>query len=57
MSVPAAEYQGVRVCTLPSLSASDAWHASKGYAGVRSSEAYIFHPEQGCIGSVSFNVL
>lgn len=49
------EEQGVRVRILPSLSANDAWHASKGYNACRSAEAYLYHKTDGVVGYFAFN--
>lgn len=50
------ESRGVRVRTIPSLSASDAWHDSKGYRGQRSAEAYLIHRTKGFTANFSFNL-
>jgi hypothetical protein len=43
-----SEFHGVRVRTLPSLCATDAWHHQQGYTGnLRSAEAYLYHRERG----------
>lgn len=46
------EHHGVVTRILPSLSGADAWHHSKGYVGnVRSAEAYVWHEEDGLVGT------
>jgi hypothetical protein len=51
------EAVGVRVRVLPSLSASDSWHAGKGYVGnIRSAESYLWDKEDGLIAINSWNV-
>lgn len=47
------EVGGVRIRTIPSLSAPDAWHAEKGYRNVRTAEAYIWDESAGFIGMFS----
>lgn len=48
---------GVRVRTLPSLSATDAWHAASGYVGaMRAAEAYLWSERSGYVGHFSANV-
>lgn len=55
--LPVDEFNGVRVRIIPSLCATDAWHASQGYVqGRRSAESYIWHPEDGPVGQFSANV-
>lgn len=42
------EVNGVRTRVIPSITGSDEYHNSHGYVGsVRTSEAFIFHPENG----------
>jgi hypothetical protein len=48
--------RGVRIRVMPSLSATDAWHASKGYKDRRAMEAYLFHKEKGYSGHFSSGV-
>ncbi len=46
------EMNGVRVRTLPSLTAADAWHSEMAFVGnVRSAEAYLWHRKEGLIGT------
>ena len=45
---PAFEQQGVMIRHMPSLSATDAWHSSRGYvANKRSAEAYLWSQDKG----------
>jgi len=47
---PIKEVDGVRIRSIPSLSATDEWHYTKGFVGnLRSAEAYLWHPENGLI--------
>ena len=48
--------RGVRIRVMPSISATDAWHASRGYQDRRTMEAYLFHRERGYAGHFSSNV-
>lgn len=51
-------FNGVRVRTLPSLCAPDAWHAGKGYVHeMRACEGYLWDRERGYAGHISANVL
>lgn len=51
------EFNGVRVRTLPSLCATDAWHHSMGYVGqVRSAEAYFWDRDNGLVSVSQVNV-
>ena len=47
------EERRVRVRTVPSLSAPDAWHARMGYAHRRVAEAYVWHRSSGFSGMMS----
>jgi hypothetical protein len=48
---------GVRLRTLPSLSATDAWHHKSGYVGaMRAAEAYLWSEKSGYVGHFSANV-
>ena len=52
------EHNGVVVRVLPSLSAAEDWHVSKGYIGnIRSAEAYIWDRECGLVGTAVYNVI
>lgn len=51
---PVAEQSGVRVRMIPSLAPADAWHKGQGYAGLRSSEAYLWHKSQGCVATLAW---
>jgi hypothetical protein len=47
------EISGVKVRTLPSLTAADAWHASEGFVGqLRQAQAFHWSAEDGLIGTV-----
>lgn len=48
-------HEGVVVRILPSLSALDAWHYSKGYVGVRAAEAFLWSKRDGRVGYFSVN--
>lgn len=50
------EFSGVRVRILPSLSAPDQWHDSKGFFNIRSAEALVYHRENGCVATMSYNL-
>jgi transposase len=53
----AEEINGVRLRVLPSLCATDAYHSYHGYVGnQRSTEAFVWHREDGLIGTVVYNV-
>jgi len=54
--LPTLESGGVRIRVLPSLSAADAWHTRQGYHSIRASEAILYHPEDGYVATVSYNV-
>lgn len=41
------ELDGVLIRVIPSLSASDRWHAAKGYRSQRAALAFVYHPESG----------
>lgn len=54
----ADEECGVRVKVLPSLSTTDAWHASKGYIGnLKSAEGYLFSSKEGLKTTHEINFL
>ncbi|MEQ2006984.1 MAG: hypothetical protein ABMA26_09300 [Limisphaerales bacterium] len=53
---PMTDQQGVLVRIIPSLSAGDAWHRSKGYQGARAAQAFYFDPTAGCVAEFSHNV-
>jgi hypothetical protein len=48
--------RGVRIRVMPSIAATDAWHASKGYKDRRAMEAYLYDREKGYAGHFSSNV-
>lgn len=51
------EYHGVRVRVSPALCAPDFWHAESGFVGnQRAGEAYIWHREQGLVGTAIHTV-
>ena len=53
--LPVHELGGVRLRILPSLSAADAWHNSKGYTtGVRAAEGYLWNREKGLTAQFSW---
>lgn len=51
------EHQGFQVQILPSLSGSDAWHASKGYNSKKQAKAFLYHKEGGQIGEFTYNLV
>ena len=54
----AIEYAGVRIWTLPSLSATDQWHELEGYVeNVRSIQAHLLSTTEGHIGFFAANVV
>lgn len=51
------EKHGIRVRILPSMTAEDAWHSDNHYVGnVRASEAFVWHPEMGLMGTALYTV-
>lgn len=49
------EFHGVAVRILPTLCATDDWHSRMGYTNnIRCSEAFIWHKEQGLIGTAVY---
>jgi len=52
-TLPVEEHDGVAVRTVPSLTATDAWHFEKGYFSKRAAEAYIYSAEKGYAGHFS----
>lgn len=50
------EYQGFKVRILPSLSGTDAWHASKGYISQKSAQAFVWNKDKGLISNHFYNV-
>ena len=50
------EFRAIRVCVLPSLSANDFWHESKGYLGKRAAEAHLWDAKNGKVAVLSYNV-
>jgi hypothetical protein len=53
---PVLEQKGVVVRHLSALTASDAWHAGKGYRSQRASSCFIHHREHGTVAELSFNL-
>lgn len=52
------EFAGVRVRWLPSIKATDAWHAGKGFVGSRrAAEAYLWSRSRGYLGTLSEPVM
>jgi len=47
------EHAGVRVRTMPSLAALDAWSAGQGYNHKRAAEAYLWHHDTAYVGHFS----
>jgi DNA repair exonuclease SbcCD nuclease subunit len=51
------EFKGVTVRILRALTATDAWHNSKGYIGAgRAAEGFVWNKEQGLICNLSVNL-
>ena len=51
------EYHGVRIRTLSSLAAADAWHAEHQFVGQqRQAEAFVWHRTEGLIGQATYTV-
>ena len=53
---PVTDQQGVLVRIIPSISAGDAWHRSKGYQGARAAQGFYFDAADGCVAEFSHNV-
>jgi len=52
----ADESTGIRMCVLPSISGTDAWHFKKGYVHAkRAAEAYVWGKRDGYLGHWSVN--
>ena len=52
--MPVDEIGGVRIRTIPSLSATDEWHYKRGYVnGIRAAEAYVWHLKHGLVVPLS----
>jgi hypothetical protein len=49
------EFRGVRVRAIPSLTATDAWHAKKGYSHLRAAEAFVYSKTGGCLATLSWS--
>lgn len=47
---------GVRTRVIPSLSAKDYWHTTKGYMSIRAAEGYLYSKSNGYSGHFSVNV-
>jgi hypothetical protein len=51
------EVNGVRVRILPALCAADAWHSDNHFVGQqRSTEAYIWHRQEGLVGTAVYTI-
>lgn len=51
------EHHGVRVRISPALCAADAWHSEHHFVGnARSAEAFVWHAEEGLIGTAVYTV-
>ena len=51
------ELQGITVRNLPSMSATDYWHDSKGYIGnIKKAQAFLYHRVNGLQGILNYNV-
>jgi len=48
------ENQGIREHILPSLAATDAWHKSKGYSGLRSASLFVWDKNKGNIAEFNY---
>lgn len=52
------EYHGVKVRISPALCASDSWHSENLFVGnARSAEAFVWHQDEGLVGTAVFTVL
>lgn len=52
-----SEHHGVRVRILPALCPPDAWHTEHAFVGMqRSAEAFMWHREEGLIGTAVYSV-
>lgn len=50
------EFQGFQVQILPSLSGSDAWHASKGYNSLKQAKAFLYDKHRGLLAEYTHNI-
>ena len=50
------EYQGFQINILPSLSATDYWHNSKGYMGLKQGKAFLYEKEDGKVAEFNYTV-
>lgn len=50
------EHQGFQVQILPSLSATDAWHASKGYMSKKAAKGFLYDKKRGQVGEFTHNL-
>lgn len=48
------EESQIRLRTLPTLTATDAWHAKSGYLSIRETQSFIWHPEKGNIAQINY---
>lgn len=46
----------IRLRTLPTLTALDAWHAKSGYLSIRETQSFIWHPEKGNIAQFNYRI-
>lgn len=55
--ISTVDYKGLKIEYLPSLTAPDAWHHSKGFIGtVRGAQAYVHNASRGRIATFPYNV-
>ncbi len=54
--VDSDEHPGFKIKIIPSLSASDSWHAKKGYKTQRSAIGMLHHKDRGLIAEYTYNV-
>jgi len=50
------EHQGFQVQILPSLSATDSWHASRGYNSKKQNKAFLFDPSEGLVAEYTYTI-
>lgn len=50
------EYPGFQIVIIPSLSASDFWHNSKGYMSLKQAKAFLYDKERGKIAEFTYNI-
>lgn len=49
-------HQGFQIQILPSLSATDRWHANKGFLGLKQAKAFLYHPTEGQIAEYTYTI-